>query len=248
MMKKYINTFRYALKIPFNKQHVAALEKGILEEQKSPKRTDIINHLLSKFNRNTTYLEIGVRNPDANFNHIKAHKKYSVDPGLEFAENPVDFPLTSDAFFDQLSDGKVLDKAIKFDVVFIDGLHLAEQVDRDITNALEYIQDDGFIVLHDCNPPTSWHAREDYSDHLTPARGQWSGSTWKALMKYRTVSDLQSCCIDTDWGVGVISKTQKVGNSIETTNPFYEYTVLEKNRKELLNLISFEELKQRIED
>ena len=74
-------------------------------------------------NRPITYLEIGVRNPDDNFNRIKAEDKYSVDPGVEFKVNPVDFKLTSDQFFAQLLNGEVLNQNILFDVIFIDGLH-----------------------------------------------------------------------------------------------------------------------------
>ena len=48
-----------------------------LEISKSPLRTDIINFLLSLYKEDTFYLEIGVRNPERNFNHIKATKKYS---------------------------------------------------------------------------------------------------------------------------------------------------------------------------
>ena len=59
-----------------------------------------------------------------NFNKIKATKKYSVDPGIEFKENPVDFKMTSDVFL-KLSTNQVLSNDIEFDVIFIDGLHLA---------------------------------------------------------------------------------------------------------------------------
>jgi hypothetical protein len=131
--------------------YVEIQEKNNLEISKKPSRTDIINYLLSLNQNDTSYLEIGVRNPDANFNKIKANKKYSVDPGVEFKPNPVDFKMTSDLFFQKLSANEVLSNKIQFDVIFIDGLHLAEQVDRDIENSLKYIKDDGFIVLHDCN-------------------------------------------------------------------------------------------------
>ena len=39
----------------------------------SPSRTEIINFLLSIKQNETSYLEIGVRNPEHNFNHIKAY-------------------------------------------------------------------------------------------------------------------------------------------------------------------------------
>ena len=122
-------------------------------------------------------------------------------------------------------------------------MHLADQVDRDIQNALKFIADDGFVVLRDCNPPTQWHAREEYGFHLTPAKGYWNGTTWKAFLKWRFNDAVKSCCIDTDWGIGILSKKHAIGNGIKESNPFFEFKELENNRKELLNLISFSELK-----
>ena len=206
---------------------------------KSPKRTDIINFLLSLKQNETYYLEIGVRDPEDNFNYIKASNKYGVDPGFEFKSNPVDFKMTSDIFFEKLFKNEILSKDIKFDVIFIDGLHLAEQVDRDITNALNYIKEDGFIVLHDCNPPTEWHARE-VSENITPNEGYWNGTTWKAFFKWRCSPLVNSCCIDSDWGVGIITKKYEIGKNMKFDNHFFEYNILDNNRKEFLNLVDFE--------
>ena len=105
------------------------------ELSKKPSRTEIINFLLSTFGRSTTYLEIGVRNPEDNYNHVQSIVKYSVDPGVEFENNPVDFPYTSDTFFKKLEDHEILPEKTKFDVIFLDGLHTAEQVNRDIINS-----------------------------------------------------------------------------------------------------------------
>ena len=234
--KEYLNTLHYR----------EVQIRNLQEYSKSPSRTEIINFLLSLNQNGTCYLEIGVYNPENNFNHIKADKKYSVDPGIEYKENPVDFKLTSDDFFLKLSKNEVLYNSIKFDVIFIDGLHLAEQVDRDIENALLYIKDDGFIVLHDCNPPSEWHAREEYYYYHTPAHGYWNGTTWKAFLKWRFNPDVNSCCIDTDWGVGILSKKYKIGENIECTNPFFEFNIFDTNRRKYLNLIDFETLKHRI--
>lgn len=213
------------------------------EKAKTPSRTEVINYLLSVGVSESTYLEIGVRNPEHNFNHINASVKYSVDPGVEFESNPVDFKMTSDDFFEKLRNSEILSADIKFDVIFIDGLHLAEQVDRDIENALHFIKNDGFIVLHDCNPPTEWTARENYEFFHTPALGIWNGTTWKAFLKRRFDPSIQSCCIDTDWGVGILSKSQRLGNSIEKVNPYFEYGVLDQHRNAHLNLIDFNTLK-----
>ena len=202
---------------------------------------------MESLNRETKYLEIGVRNPGDNYDHIKSNIKYSVDPGIEFKENPVDFKMTSDEFFKKLKDDAVLDKNILFDVIFIDGLHLAEQVDRDIKNALDFIKEDGFVVLHDCNPPSEWHARDQHNYRLSPAGNNWNGTTWKAFLKWRSNPKLHSCCIDTDWGVGIISKAVDIGKSYSGTNAFFEYSNFKENRVSQLNLLSFSVFKNKIE-
>jgi hypothetical protein len=219
-------------------------EKSYQENSKRPFRSDIINYLLSLSSRPTKYLEIGVRDPNHNFNLIESAKKYSIDPGLEFEANPVDFKMSSDKFFEKLANGEVLFNSIKFDVIFIDGLHVAEQVEKDILNSLKYIKDDGFIVLHDCNPPTEWHARENFRYRYTPAQHLWNGTTWKAFLKWRSNPIVKSCCIDSDWGVGILSKKRDIGEPIEFTNHFFEFNSFDKNRKKSLNLIDFETFKR----
>lgn len=214
------------------------------EIAKTPLRSDVINFLIKHLSRDVTYLEIGVRNPSLNFDLINAKHKYSVDPGLEFKENPVDFKVTSDEFFKGLEKGLYLTKDIKFDVIFIDGLHLAEQVDRDIENALNYLNNDGFIVLHDCNPPTEWNAREEHQYRLSPAGNNWNGTTWKAFFKWRKKLKNTTICVDTDWGVGIISKVKQFEQTDFPNNSFYEYKVFDQTRKGSLNLVTFEEFKR----
>ena len=217
------------------------------ELNKRPFRYDLINYLLDlNANEEKHYLEIGVRNPSVNFNKINCKNKYSVDPGIEYKANPVDFKVTSDEFFKNLSEGKILNGNIKFDVIFIDGLHLAEQVERDIINALNFIKEDGFIVLHDCNPPSEYHAREEHSFTLSPARNTWNGTVWKAFYKMRFNKSISCFCVDSDWGIGIIHKSAIVAPLTENFNPFYEYKVFDNQRKLSLNLMSFEEFKELI--
>ena len=242
-LKKLKNYYNWGGRFLTDSYHLEAKELNEKEMAKSPFRYDVINFLISSLNRETTYLEIGVRNPVYNFNKIEATTKFSVDPGLEFKENPVDFVLTSDQFFEQLRSGRVLKNDIKFDVIFVDGLHTAEQVDRDIKNALEFIKEDGFIVLHDCNPPTESHAREEHKYEISPAMQNWNGTTWKGFVKWRQNPAVFSCTIDTDCGVGIISKTKNVGSYNKEENEYFEYSVFSKNRKEFLNLINFEDFK-----
>ncbi|MFM7233544.1 MAG: class I SAM-dependent methyltransferase [Flavobacteriales bacterium] len=224
--------------------HQRVIKLASLERSKRPSRTEIINFILSLKSGHTSYLEIGVCDPTKNFDKIIASEKYSVDPGVEFESNPVDFKLTSDDFFDKLSRGEILSSSHRFDAIFIDGLHIAEQVDRDIQNALKFLQEDGFVILHDCNPPSEWHAREQYEYRLSPAGNLWNGTCWKAFVKWRSNPSVQSCCIDTDWGVGVLSKKFPIGAPLKERNEFFEFSHLNERRKEQLNLLDFDTFKK----
>lgn len=248
---KIINSYRIGKRIIDDKFFVNTNLATQKEIRKRPKRTEIINYLLS-LTDSKLYLEIGVRDPRKNFDKINCHKKYSVDPGVEFEENPVDFKITSDEFFDKLQLGELtIPPESKFDVIFIDGLHISDQVDRDIKNALKFIKDNGFIILHDCNPPTEFHQRESYNFLNSPAHSFWNGTTWKAFYKNRHNSNLYSICFDSDWGVGILAKKQHLEfNNIQSSieNPYFEFSKLEGNRKEALNLHSFEDWKNKKEN
>lgn len=246
MIRRIIKYLKIGKGLLNNSFYLEGRQKTKDECDKRISRTEVINYLISTLSREVTYLEIGVRNPNHNFNLINADIKYSVDPGLEFKENPVDFKVTSDEFFKSLRDNKILSKDIKFDIIFIDGLHLANQVNKDIENALKFIREDGYIVLHDCNPPTEWHSREEYRYPFTPAQGYWNGTTWKAFFKYRKDVNLKSCCVDSDWGIGILSKTQPLGKCSKVENEFYDYNIFNENRINTLNLITFNKLQELI--
>lgn len=189
-------------------------------------RTSIINHLVSKFNFKT-YLEIGVRRGD-NFKKINIESKIGVDPDSLYNSEFI-IKETSDNFFQKNKS--------KFDIIFIDGLHLEFQVDKDITNALNALNTNGYVIMHDCNPPSEFHQRENYEiDGKFPA---WNGTVWKSFVKLHMSSDnLRMYCVDCDWGIGIIKKgkSKKLKNKQQIN-----YENLEKNRKELLNLISVKE-------
>ena len=188
-------------------------------------RWDIINHLIDK-NNYKSYLEIGVQDYYSNCEKIKAEHKIAIDPA---PRNKCDFIGTSDEYFAQLSS------ETKFDIVFIDGLHLSEQVDKDIENSLNHLNPGGTIVLHDCNPETeNMQVRNDHG-------GPWTGDVWKSVFKYRFNLDLEVYVINTDYGCGVIKNGTQTPPSIEYSDSNLTWDTLAFNKKEMLNLISVEE-------
>ena len=62
-------------------------------------RTHIINSLIEKY-KFKNYLEIGVRHPDGNFNLIDIEHKDGVDPVPMGDNGEVNYPITSDEFFE----------------------------------------------------------------------------------------------------------------------------------------------------
>lgn len=200
------------------------------------KRYDIINKIITaKGYKN--YLEIGVRNGEC-FQKISCENKTGVDP-FKINESTT-HEMTSNDFFDSL------DSDTRFDCVFIDGLHIDEQVYEDIENSLRFLSDDGVILIHDCNPPTKFHASET-PVFGPPANGDWNGTVYMALIKLRLYrKDLTLTTVDTDWGIGIIRKSPS-----QTLNVFpsdalsWEFFSL--NRKEVLNLVSVDEFEEKID-
>ena len=194
-------------------------------------RTDLINYLIDKHNLKN-YLEIGVRNANSNFNKIKIDNKIAVDPKPLMNQDNI-FIGTSDEYFNQLNCN------IKYDIIFIDGLHLEYQVDKDVLNSLKHLTKNGFILLHDCNPPSEFHQRDKYE--VNGKYPPWNGTTWRSLAKLRmSRNDLKINVVDTDWGVGIITinKEQELFEKQDIN-----YSLLERNRIKLLNLISVDNFK-----
>jgi hypothetical protein len=195
------------------------------------KRYDIINYLIDKY-KLINYLEIGVFQGE-NIRKIKAIHKDGVDPGAEgYVVPEVNYPMTSDDFF-KLIKGH---DDIKYDIIFIDGLHHADQVEKDIQNSLNHLTHNGFIVMHDCNPVS-------YEAQLIPRETiAWNGDTWKAFVDFKYNHPSYKCCvIDTDFGVGVIQNNSKERNSLNLS--IWDWDKFNNYRKELLNLITWDEFK-----
>jgi|688.fasta_scaffold175332_2 hypothetical protein len=201
-------------------------------------RYDLINQLIKKFGFKN-YLEIGVSDPSECFDNVICENKMGVDPGLEFPDNPVKYPMTSDNFFLQLENGKLdLDPGFRWDIIFIDGLHISTQVMKDVINSLYHLNPNGYILLHDCNPETYFMQREDY--YIDGVQHPWNGTVWKVIYNLRaTRDDLQVCTVNTDWGVGVIRRGNF--NPIKFDNPFYEYNQMSNFRRRDLGIIEVHE-------
>lgn len=204
-------------------------------------RFEVSNHIIQKFGFKR-YLEIGVHDPVHCFDKVNAETKHSVDPGLDIKRSGLDFPnkatykFTSDDFFTRLEASELdLSPDYKWDVIFIDGLHVASQVERDILNGLNHLSPNGVIVLHDGYPFMSGFSHDRViEDFIKPL---WNGTVWKAIYKLRaTRSDLITNTLLIDEGVSLVKRGES--ELIPFNNPFYEYTYMSHHAKEDLGLIS----------
>ena len=148
-------------------------------------RWDLIEYLIRK-NNYSDYLEIGC-DQDQLFSKVKIKNKTGVDPssGGSVRKN-------SDDFFKDNKD--------KFDIVFIDGLHIYDQVKRDILNSVDCLKENGIILIHDCMP-------DNMSKQAVPRyRMIWNGDVWKAIVDLRQKEDLEIFTCSIDQGIGIIKK------------------------------------------
>lgn len=162
-------------------------------------RTELAQRLLAFFSQGR-YLEIGIRRGD-NLSRVHAPRKVGVDPVPRTAElrrhlkphlrHMTIHARTSDDFFATNQE--------QFDVIFIDGLHLYEQVIKDISNAFNCLTPNGFIMMHDCLPETPENATREYHE------GAWNGDVWKAIHQVqRDYPQIAHAVVDCDWGLGLL--------------------------------------------
>lgn len=208
---------------------------GILNrfKPKQTTRAEIINALIKK-NNYKSYLEIGVNTPaQPGWSHgaIEIELKHGVDPAPDIKAT---FPVTSDEFFEKHIKQK-------YDIVFVDGDHIFEQAYRDIINSLQWLKDNGTIVVHDCNPT------KEITQRRIRASNVWHGDVWKAILKLRMErSDIEIYTVSTDEGCGIIRKgRQELFRVGEYAGDIYTYDFFNRHRKNILNLITVDEFKTR---
>lgn len=147
------------------------------------KRWDLINYLHSNYKFNS-YLEIGCDDNQL-FSKINIPEKIGVDP-----VSGGNYKGKSDDFFKQ--------NIKKFDLIFIDGLHEYNQVRKDIINSLKFLNNNGFILVHDCLP------RSLSAQAVPRYRNIWNGDVWKAIVEFRTNPNLEIFTCLADEGISII--------------------------------------------
>lgn len=151
-------------------------------------KEEIINSLI-KDNGYVSYLEIGFGD-GYNFERIKCDRKMAVDPEPKGEDKDL-YVGSSDEFFATYTG--------EFDVIFIDGLHHADQVRKDVINASKVLSENGVILVHDIAP-------EDEAQTIVPRQQKvWTGDVFKAWEGFKKkYTDVETKEYPVQYGLGAI--------------------------------------------
>ena len=152
-------------------------------------RVSFITIATQKFSK-CRYLEIGCDN-NICFKSIPVINKIGVDP-----DRGGNIKDTSDNFFKNNKN--------RFDVIFIDGLHIYEQCRRDVINSLNVLNKNGYIFLHDMTP-------RNWAEENVPRLKNtlWTGDIWKVAIELSKTKGIDFFVINADMGVGVLKKKEE---------------------------------------
>jgi len=149
-------------------------------------RHAFINKAISKF-KDCKYLEIGIdKNQVFNSVPLKIENKFGVDP-----VRGGNFRMTSDEFFEKNSH-------LKFDVIFIDGLHEYEQCRRDCLNSMRRLNKGGIIFLHDVLPRSFFEEKRPRKE--IPV----TGNVWKVAVELANSKNVEFKILNIDHGIGIL--------------------------------------------
>ena len=117
-------------------------------------------------------------------------------------------------------------------------MHEYDQVKKDIINSLNFLNDGGIVLLHDCLP------NNFYAQAIPRCQYVWNGDVWKAIVECRTNKDLDVYTCYADNGIGVILKRP---NQNLLNYPIKDFKNLKffsyyNDYKKLMNIIEFDEL------
>ena len=196
-------------------------------------KSDIMN-ILIKLNGYTSYLEIGGQpfaGKNSTYHKVLCKIKDSVDLEGDSFDNSTlppghkHYAMSSDDFFNQLSNDT------KYDIIFIDAWHEHQQVLRDISNSLNFLSENGIIVLHDMVPLTR-DLEKDFKR---------TGTCWRAFADLRKNKNLKMNTLVPPWGtedcLGFISLGTQ---TIFEKDVIYDYEFLLENIEDLMSLIDLD--------
>lgn len=163
------------------------------------KRYELIN-LICEHIGAQDYLEIGVCCGDT-LSKVRAPNRLGVDPAadIESAPESVRAGLQGAAMCDCDSDTFFANNTERFDVVFVDGLHVYEQAIKDVLNGFNCLRPGGYVVAHDMLPAGKAEAARTRSTRI------WNGDVWKMMFDiHHNHPAINSFVVDDDFGMAVL--------------------------------------------
>lgn len=177
-----------------NDNESSALEQGIQHSYSDFQVADMQGYSARRLNclagaiTANSYLEIGVET-GSTFLDVSCQSKTGVDPSFSFdwksynGINGVELcQVTSDLFFDEL------DELVKYDIVFIDGLHTFEQTYRDIIHSMRHSHPHTIFLIDDTVPCDVFSTCRDQEECLRlranlyhSSDNRWHGDTYKII-------------------------------------------------------------------
>jgi hypothetical protein len=212
-------------------------------------RKKVIQTLMKQKNF-SKYLEIGVFTGHIFF-WIKSKFKIAVDPDFKFNQfkksaklllNPFNF---FNQYFEKPSDDFFKENApeifsdTKLEIALIDGMHEYLFALRDIENALNYLSENGVIILHDCNPQKKENAVSFAEWKARDFKNTWNGDVWRAVLHLRSLrKDINVFTLDCDHGLGVVTfgKPENPLNYTAVEIEKFTFEDFDANRLSWLNL------------
>lgn len=199
-------------------------------------RTDIMNKLI-KWKGFHSYLEVGVENPDLNFNRIVVDEKECVDISPNAKAT---YTMSSDEFFATIPSEK------KYDLIFVDAMHNEEFVDRDVTNSLKHLENGGIICIHDVIPISKAVAQKKTEYDFTV----WNGDVYRSVVKLPASGLNYVTVLNNDFGLTILYDNDGKEKDLTKYKCAYEYEEIYNDAgpdkvtelgKELLHLITEDE-------
>lgn len=170
-------------------------------------------------------MEIGL-GEGFNFKSIRCEGKYGVDPNFSPSRpdnNSVIIARTSDVFFEQVNEKN-------YDIIFIDGLHHSDQVEKDIVNAYKVLNKGGIILLHDCVPWDEKIISVPRETHV------WTGDVFRAVCGFyeKYSQKIKMRFFPERTGIVGIWKTGKYKVELGFNKPNLTYQEFDKNWKQII--------------
>ncbi len=181
------------------------------------KHTLLINVIANKI-KAKSYLEIGIFNPDHNFDRVNVIFKEGIDPSIDDTRVA---KMTSDEFFE-------VKKIARYDLIFCDGLHHADQVKRDIINSWKVLNEGGCILIHDTNP------HSESITHVPRDSREWCGNVYQTICQ---IDEPEIFTLKDDYGVTVIRKE----GELKINDDVVDWEWFDEFRHGILNLKTWDE-------